>query len=539
MHSLRTRFTVLTICVVILAVTSVSFISIFFIRTNEHNKADQLLLLLCETGERNIDNYFDGVSKSVAKMSNYAESDLEGLDEASLERHMKDVREYFDIVASKTNGVLTYYYRVDPAVSSKVKGFWYTNLDGEGFTEHKVTDITLYDTEDTSKLVWFTVPKHEGKPIWIPPYITDNLDKRVISYNVPIYFKGQFIGVIGIEIDYSTMAEQVDNIRLYSNGYAFINDYEGNLFYHPRIDITKLNEETMPITPDGVVDDNTFFRYKFDGVEKEGAWLPLSNGMRLNVVAPIAETEGSWMRLFTNILVISLAILAMASIFTMIYTRKIAKPLKQLTEAAEKVDRGNYDYNLTYDKDDEVGRLTRTFQRLVDDMRKHIGDLNHRVFIDSLTKIKNKAAFTNACNEIQTQIDSDNAVAPFAVGILDCNDLKYVNDFFGHEKGDYYLKNASKTICDIFQHSPVFRIGGDEFAVLLRNYDYQNREVLVRQFKNTATEINSSAKHKWEKVDVAIGMADYDPAEDFYVSDVVRRADRMMYENKHKLKSGK
>ena len=379
MHSLRTRFTVLTICVVILAVTSVSFISIFFIRTNEHNKADQLLLLLCETGERNIDNYFDGVSKSVAKMSNYAESDLEGLDEASLERHMKDVREYFDIVASKTNGVLTYYYRVDPAVSSKVKGFWYTNLDGEGFTEHKVTDITLYDTEDTSKLVWFTVPKHEGKPIWIPPYITDNLDKRVISYNVPIYFKGQFIGVIGIEIDYSTMAEQVDNIRLYSNGYAFINDYEGNLFYHPRIDITKLNEETMPITPDGVVDDNTFFRYKFDGVEKEGAWLPLSNGMRLNVVAPVSETEGSWTRLFTNILVISLAILAMASIFTMIYTRKIAKPLKQLTEAAEKVDRGNYDYNLTYDKDDEVGRLTKTFQRLVDDMRKHIGDLNHRV----------------------------------------------------------------------------------------------------------------------------------------------------------------
>lgn len=243
------------------------------------------------------------------------------------------------------------------------------------------------------------------------------------------------------------------------------------------------------------------------------------------------------MRLFTNILLVTFVVLAAASIFTMFYTKKIARPLKQLTEAAEKVDRGNYDYKLTYDKDDEVGRLTKTFQRLVDDMKKHIGDLNHRVFIDALTKIKNKAAFTNACNEIQSQIDSSDTVTPFAIGVLDCNDLKYVNDVFGHEKGDKYLQCASKTICDIFQHSPVFRIGGDGFAVLLRNYDYQNREILVRQFKNTAKEINSSAKHKWERVDVAIGIADFDPSNDRFVADVVRRADKLMYENKQKLKA--
>lgn len=99
------------------------------------------------------------------------------------------------------------------------------------------------------------------------------------------------------------------------------------------------------------------------------------------------------------------------------------------------------------------------------------------------------------------------------------------------------MKFSMKTICDVFQHSPVFRIGGDEFAVLLRNYDYQNRNVLVRQFKNIATEVNTSAKHKWERIDVAIGIADYDPSDDRFVSDVVRRADRMMYENKQMLKN--
>ena len=73
-----------------------------------------------------------------------------------------------------------------------------------------MTDITKYDTEDTTKLVWFTVPKATGKPVWLPPYITENLDAKVISYNTPVYLKGRFIGVIGIELDYSFMAEMVE-----------------------------------------------------------------------------------------------------------------------------------------------------------------------------------------------------------------------------------------------------------------------------------------------------------------------------------------
>lgn len=534
MHSLRSRFTVLTICVVMLAVASISLTSILFVRINEHRKSDQLLLLLCETGERNLNNYFDGVQKSVKKMATYAESDLHELDDESLEGHMKKVQKYFDEVASKTNGVLTYYYRVDPEISKNVTGFWYTDLTGDGFVEHKVTDITLYNTEDTSQLVWFTVPKSEGKAIWIAPYVTDNLNVRVISYNVPIYCKGRFVGVLGIEIDYSTMAEQINNIRLYSNGYAFLNDSQGNLFYHPRIDITK-NPQTD--IPDGIISDSTFFKYTFNGVEKEAAWLPLSNGMRLNVVVPTVESEGSWERLFTNISIVSLAVLCLSCIFTMFYTKHIAKPLKQLTEAAENVNRGNYDYKLTYDRDDEVGRLTKTFQRLVDDIRKYIGDLNNKVFTDSLTKIKNKAAFTTACNEIQSQIDKGEAVQPFAIGIFDCNNLKYINDVFGHEKGDIYLRTASRAICNVFQHSPVFRIGGDEFAVIMRNYDYEGREILLRQFKNTKTEINALTKNKWEKVDIAVGITDFNERDDRYVDDVVRRADKLMYENKQKLKA--
>ena len=540
MKSLRTKLTLLTICIIILVVISMAIISIVFIRTNEKQRSNQLLLLLCETGERNLDYYFDSVQKSVRRVAVYVESDLDGLEDGQLQRHTERVRKKFDEMASKTNGVLTYYYRIDPAVSDSVKGFWYMDLDGGGFVEHEVTDITLYDTEDTSKLVWFTVPKFEGEPVWLPPYITDNLGKRVISYNVPIYWRGQFVGVVGIEIDYSTMAEQVESIRLYGNGYAFLSDSDGNIFFHPKIDVSQLTEETKPVLPYDAIAKNTFIRYTYDGVEKIAAWLPLSNGMRLNVTVPVSETEGEWERLVGNYLVFAAIVLVAASILTMFYTRRVTRPLVQLTEAAEQIDKGNYDYDLNYDRDDEVGRLTNTFKRLSGHMKDHISDLNKRAYVDALTSVRNKGAYTTYIEDMQKRMDEGGSQEmAFAVGVFDCDNLKRINDRYGHEKGDVYLKTASRLICHVFQHSPVFRIGGDEFSVILQNADYENREVLVEQFKAGMVEISASAKHEWEEAHIAMGIAVYDSQRDRSVNDVIRRADEGMYENKRGRKAGR
>ena len=538
MRSLRTRITLMTLIVALIAVVAVTLSSVLFIQRTEHRKSDQLLLLLCETGERNLDYYFNSVQRSVSRVASYVEADLDGLDDGKLARHMERVGKYFDEMASKTNGVLTYYYRIDPQISKTVKGFWYTDLYGEGFTEHEVTDITLYDTDDTSALVWFTVPKYRGEAIWLPPYITDNLNVRVISYNVPIYWRGQFVGVVGIEIDYTTMAEQVDSIRLYANGYAFLNNAEGELFYHPRLDITAMTPETKPAVPDGMLSESTFIRYTFDGVEKTGAWLPLSNGMRLNVTVPLSETSGDWQSLIWNILLLGAGVLAAAFVFTMFYSRAITKPLVQLTEAASQANLGRYDYLLTYDRDDELGRLTKTFKEMSCHLKEHISDLNNQVFVDALTHVKNKGAYTAMLDELQAQMDSDRERPAFAVGVFDCDDLKLINDQYGHANGDVYLKTASRAICRVFQHSSVFRTGGDEFAVILRNEDYRNRDALVSRFLQVSAEINATAANKWEQVQVAVGIAVYDPQEDRSVNDVARRADKAMYEDKRLRKSG-
>jgi diguanylate cyclase (GGDEF)-like protein len=534
MSSIRSKTTLLTVCEIAIAATIVAIISVFSIQRLGHDTSEQLLWLLCETGERNLDDYFDSVEQSVETVSSYAASDLAQTDLSDLGTHLDRVGDLFKRVAINTPGVLTYYYRVDPEVSTDDIGFWYVYNSREGFLPRTPTDITQYDTSDQDNLVWFTVPKATGKSLWLAPYVTDNLDVYVFSYNVPLYKDGKFVGVIGIEIDYSTVAEVVDSITLFDNGHAFINDAEGNLVYHPTIDVARLQNSKKPGVPEGVLSDDTFVRYTYDGVDKQAVWLPLSNGMRLYVTVPIAEVNRNWQILVNQIAVVSLVLLVVFAVLTRRFVLRITNPLNQLTAAAEELDKGNYDVELSYAGNDEVGKLTQTVQRLLKNLRSHMEKLSSLAYADALTHVHNKGAYQIAVDELQEQLDDAGREEPiaFGVGIFDCDHLKQINDAFGHDKGDVYIKTACSIICAVFDHSPVFRIGGDEFAVLLQNADYENRDALTAEFDERIAAQCASAEGDWERVSVSHGIAVYDPATDDSVSDVARRADKRMYEAK-------
>lgn len=170
---------------------------------------------------------------------------------------------------------------------------------------------------------------------------------------------------------------------------------------------------------------------------------------------------------------------------------------------------------------------------------KHlIKALNRKVFVDALTSVRNQGAYTEYVGRLNESIKSEEQ-PEFSIGIFDCDDLKYINDNYGHDKGDIYLKTACQLICKVFDHSPVFRVGGDEFAVILQNNDLKNKDELIGQFEKRRQDICEKADNQWEEVHIAYGIADYDPQQDSSVSDTVQRADKMMYENKRVQKAGR
>lgn len=164
-------------------------------------------------------------------------------------------------------------------------------------------------------------------------------------------------------------------------------------------------------------------------------------------------------------------------------------------------------------------------------MNKRSQESEKIINTDPMTGVKSKHAYLNKERELDAAIQEGQADA-FAIVVCDVNGLKYINDTYGHKVGDEFIRAASRLVCEIFKHSPVYRVGGDEFVAVLTGRDYENRESLLERL-NAVSESHIGT----DQVIVAGGSSDYRSGKDSRSHDVFERADSRMYENKQALKS--
>ncbi|MCR5468240.1 MAG: EAL domain-containing protein [Lachnospiraceae bacterium] len=159
----------------------------------------------------------------------------------------------------------------------------------------------------------------------------------------------------------------------------------------------------------------------------------------------------------------------------------------------------------------------------------NLTEARKEVNLDALTGVKSRHAYIDVEDEINAQIEHK-SVKDFAVAVFDINGLKEVNDNLGHKAGDEHIIKGCNIICEVFRHSPVFRVGGDEFVVIAQGRAYNNIDKLMQLIADKNEE-----NLKNGDVVVAVGMARF--SNDKNVAAVFERADVLMYENKNALKA--
>ncbi|MBR5421227.1 MAG: GGDEF domain-containing protein [Lachnospiraceae bacterium] len=179
---------------------------------------------------------------------------------------------------------------------------------------------------------------------------------------------------------------------------------------------------------------------------------------------------------------------------------------------------------LVFDKFRHALSLDLINKRLLDLMRR-----------DPLTNVNNRMAYEDKEKYIQSKINSETA-SDFAIAMFDVNNLKLVNDSFGHDAGDEYLIRACHLICNIFKHSPVYRVGGDEFIAILSGNDFEDREHLKEDLDHHMSPYSNRLPLPSDYVSIACGISVYVPGKDMSVQDVVKRADEEMYRVKALMK---
>ena len=258
-----------------------------------------------------------------------------------------------------------------------------------------------------------------------------------------------------------------------------------------------------------------------------------------------------------NICIISVTGAIFIAIFLFWSRRNITKPIKRLEESAVGfVDRCHGQRNveaLSFEApeiptDNEIKSLSDAVFRMTEDMRdyvsdivnaeKHAENMQQLANRDALTGISNKTAYDNEIKRIEDGFGNGNTRVGLAV--IDLNFLKTINDTCGHDKGDNAIVQLSRLVCSIFDAASVFRIGGDEFAVILRGDDYDHFEQRLERFEAALERLAADdALMPWEKVSAAVGGARYDAAIDEGMEGLFKRADRIMYERKRAMKANR
>ncbi|MBR4474236.1 MAG: diguanylate cyclase [Oscillospiraceae bacterium] len=172
---------------------------------------------------------------------------------------------------------------------------------------------------------------------------------------------------------------------------------------------------------------------------------------------------------------------------------------------------------------DEITELGNRIQSLENQLIEQISIVRSQAYIDGLTGLGNRMAYENRVKELEKEIRS--GAAEFAVGIFDVNGLKEINDRYGHEQGDRAIFLLGSVLKKVFAGEELYRIGGDEFIVILKGPD--------RDLPAAAAEVEK-ALAKTEGVASAKGYSAFIPGSDTSYSDAFRRADAAMYEDKKK-----
>lgn len=459
------------------------------------------------------------------------------------------------------------HYTLDvTGITDREEGVYYTRNDDGNFKTIPFTQEEIVN--DPVAEDWYYGPIRLGEAAWTKPYYDYSVEEHIISYIEPVFIGDTPVAVIGIDISFSRVINWVDTFSYQESGYMFLIEADGTVHYHyddlvngdthgNEMDLVQENGDLMDKPATG----KELVRYYFEDRERAMAFVTLRNGMKLVLCDDYANIYRERDSAVVLMIILSVLITMLIAIVSVVMVNRITDPLRKITEAARAVSEDNFDVDLPPENDDEIGELSKMTRLAIENARaraekaeskvreqerkieksakvlKQQGDdlvaMKNLAYVDSLTNVKNKHAYDDTVEYINKKIR--NGTAEFAVIMCDLNYLKHINDNLGHMAGDEAIQKTASILCKAFPLSTVFRIGGDEFAVIPTGLDYARIDEKLDALKTMLESQRNISDNYLERTSLAFGCAVFERGKDTTYQEVFERADKIMYEEKKKI----
>lgn len=530
--------------------------------------------LFCEERADDINLEMVRIEDAVSSLARWTRSRIPDVETIKEDAELRDaiVDDADDLIRFMTEhndfieGAYIHYTLDVTGITDREEGVYYTRNDDGNFKTIPFTQEEIVN--DPVAEDWYYGPIRLGEPAWTKPYYDYSVENYIVSYIEPVFIGDTPVAVIGIDISFARVIDWVDTFSYQKSGYMFLKEADGTVHYHyddlvnghmhgDEIDHVQENGDLMnePATGTELV------RYYFEGSDRAMAFVTLRNGMKLVLCDDYANIYNERDNAVVLMIILSVLITMLIAIVAVVMVNRITDPLRQITEAARAVSENNFDVDLPPENDDEIGELSKMTRLAIENARaraekaaskvreqerkieksakvlKQQGDdlvaMKNLAYVDSLTNVKNKLAYDDTVEYINEKIR--NGTAEFAVIMCDLNYLKHINDNLGHMAGDEAIQKTASILCKAFPLSTVFRIGGDEFAVLPTGLDYARIDEKLDALKTMLESQRNMSDNYLDRISLAFGCAVFERGKDTTYQEVFERADKIMYEEKKKI----
>ena len=530
--------------------------------------------LFCEERADDINLEMVRIEDAVSSLARWTRSRIPDVETIKEDAELRDaiVDDADDLIRFMTEhndfieGAYIHYTLDVTGVTDRDEGVYYTRNDDGYFKTIPFTQEEIVN--DPVAEDWYYGPIRLGEAAWTKPYYDYSVEDFIVSYVEPVYIDDTPVAVIGIDISFTRVINWVDTFSYQESGYMFIKEADGSVHYHyddlvnghmhgDEIDHVQENGDLMNQPKTGT----ELVRYYYENSDRAMAFVTLRNGMKLVLCDDYAHIYNERDNAVILMIILSVLITMLIAIVSVVMVNRITDPLRKITEAARAVSENNFDVDLPPENDDEIGELSKMTRLAIENARaraekaaskvreqerkieksakvlKQQGDdlvaMKNLAYVDSLTNVKNKLAYDDTVEYINEKIR--NGTAEFAVIMCDLNYLKHINDNLGHMAGDEAIQKTASILCKAFPLSTVFRIGGDEFAVIPTGLDYARIDEKLDALKEMLESQRTISDNYLERISLAFGCAVFERGKDTSYQEVFERADKIMYEEKKKI----
>ncbi len=391
MKSIRAKVTVSIILCSLISSILISVISITYSSRTATNDAQTELAMSCENASGEINALVSRIEQSVNTISDIALENLDfarfQTDSAYVASYTESLRDDFVTFAEHTDGAICAYIRYNPDFTDPTSGIFLTRPDTQSeFTSSTPTDFSIYDKDDVAHVGWYYIPVENKAPIWMDPYLNENVNIYMVSYVVPLYVDGVSVGIIGMDIDFGQMTDYTDSVKVFDTGYSFIVDKNDIIQHHVSIptgtDLREYEGGSLAFVGDFMEDDanqSTMIEYTMDGESRYLTFSKLDTGMKLAMTVPTEEVKAHAKSVaIQTIGAMSLGVI-ISIILGILIGSSISGPIKKITDIVKQTAALNFkktpEGSRLVERKDETGSMARAVGEMRGVLRNLVADM--------------------------------------------------------------------------------------------------------------------------------------------------------------------